>query len=104
MVVIFASGDRCEPTEAVPSTTFKGGFDGRCCMEDGTTVWVLESVLARERKGVRVMSVASVPLEMVDRREPKEWFECDEEADDTSSEGSRLCLRGEGAWSVFRLS
>ena len=49
---------------------------------------VLYKVPARDRKGVRVMSVASVPLEIVDRREPKDWFEYDDVAEETSSEGS----------------
>jgi hypothetical protein len=46
------------------------------------------------------MSVASVWLEIVDLRDPKDLVECDEAADDMSSDGSRRCLLcpGVGGW------
>ena len=39
------------------------------------------------------MSVASVALETVDLLEPNDLVECDEAADELSSEGSRRCVR-----------
>jgi len=73
-VVIFASGDKCDPTDAVPRTTLKGGLQGtdRCIGEGWCSVvsYVLANVLDRDRAvGVTVRSVTSVSSEAV---EPKE--------------------------------
>ncbi len=73
-VVIFASGDRCDPTDAVPRTTLKGGLQGtdRCIGDARCSVLssVLSNVFDRDRAvGVAVRSVPSVSSEAV---EPKE--------------------------------
>lgn len=60
------------------------------------TVSVWYNVPALDRSGVRVMSVASVALETVDRRDPNDLVECDEAADELSSEGSLRCPRRGG--------
>ena len=99
-MVIFASGDRWDPTDAVPSTTRRGGLHGTCWLADGTTVSVWYRVPALDRSGVRVMSVASVPFETVDLLEPNERVECDEAADETSSEGSLRCPRRGGCSAI----
>lgn len=50
---------------------------------------------ALDLKGVRVISVASVALETVDLLEPNDLVECEEAAEDISSDGSLRCvLRG----------
>lgn len=71
-VVIFASGERCDPTEAVPSTTRSGGLHGVCWIVEGVIVSCWDNVCARDLKGVRVISVASVPFETVDRLDPND--------------------------------
>lgn len=91
-MVILASGDKWEPTEAVPSTTRRGGLQGTCCDADGTTVSVWYNVPVLEPRGVRVISVASVPFETVDLLDPNDLVECEEAADEISSDGSRRCV------------
>ena len=90
-VVIFASGDKCDPTDAVPRTTLRGGLHGtagwtgdiRCSSPSRAA-----NVLDRDRAvGVTVTSVASVSS---DRVEPKEYVERYEDAELGSSRDVRL--------------
>jgi hypothetical protein len=99
-VVIFASGDKCEPIDAVPRTTFKGGLQGTDgCIGDVSSSElsnVLANVLDRDRAvGVTVRSVTSVSS---DALELKEYAECDDDAEFGTSRDCRLC------WCVLRLA
>ena len=99
-MVIFASGDRCDPTEAVPRMTLKGGLQGSDRSMGEARCSVLESVLSkvfdRDRAvGVTVRSVTSVSSEAV---EPNEYAERDEEAELGTSRDDRLY------WGALRLA
>lgn len=91
-MVIFASGDRCDPTDAVPRTTLSGGLQGTdgCMAGKGRSASekVLSNVLDRDRAmGVAVRSVASVSSEVV---EAKEYAERDDDAELGTSRDARL--------------
>lgn len=107
-VVILARGDRCEPTEAVPSTIRKGGLHGSVCTKGDVILSALSNVLARDRVGVTVRSVASVSSDCCDE---KECAEREDVAELSSWESriccarcmSRLCIFNEGRCSNFIL-
>lgn len=87
-VVILASGDKCDPTEAVPRTILKGGLHDTVCTKGEVILSALSKVLARDRLGVTVTSVASVSS---DCWELKECAEREEVAEFISKE-SRCAL------------
>ena len=47
------------------------------------------------------MSVTSVPFDTVDLLEPNDLVECDEAAEEISSDGSRRCIRLGGCTDMF---
>ena len=95
-VVILASGDKCEPTEAVPRMILRGGLQVTVCTRGDVILSALSNVLARDLLvGVTVRSVASVSSE---GWELKECADREDVAEPGNSNDCRLCW----AWCISR--